>query len=113
MLASKLLEWTSLQIHKSYMPSYDTLVWYFILVLPGSSLTLACFTFVTIPYMLISIPLCLLLVAFGFFSPLVQHRLPGDEGYQNPSPMGAFITGLTLTLVCYFVEVFPRILLLI
>ena len=102
--------WTRQQLDTSFSwaPSYDILTWFFVLFLPGSSLTLAAILFTLIPYLSVSIPICLLLVLIGFFAPMNNHRLPTDAGLQNPAPMGAFITGLTITLICYFALVWPR-----
>ena len=79
----------------------------------GLSLTAAILLFVYCPYILVSIPLALLIVVFGFFGTIVNHRLPHDAQYQNPGAFGAFISGLLLTVVCYFTTVFSCILNLI
>ncbi|XP_019851548.1 PREDICTED: palmitoyltransferase AKR1-like isoform X2 [Amphimedon queenslandica] len=103
--------WTTEQLTagRSLMPSYDTLTWYFVFFLPGSALTLAAVLFTLIPYLSVSIPLALAIVIFGFFAPLNNHRLPTDSGLQNPAPMGAFLAGLTITVICYFTLVWPRL----
>ena len=110
-LAVKMANWTSSRLHKT-SKLFDLDVWffYFIMILPGSSLTVAMLTYIYIPYLLLSVPIVLVIIIVGFLGVMSNHRLPHEAGLENPGAFGAFISGLLLTLVCYFSVVFPRIL---
>ncbi len=108
-LTLKLASWTCAHMQNSY-PFYDTFLYYSMMCASGLSLTSAILLFVYCPYLLVSIPLALVIVIFGFFGTIVNHRLPHDAQYENPGAFGAFISGLLLTLICYFTTVFPCIL---
>ena len=101
--------WTSSHLRNSF-PFYDTFLYYFMMLLPGLSLTAATIMVVHFPYLFVSVPVAFVIMAFGFFGAIVNHRLPHDAEYQNPGAFGAFISGLILTVICYFTAVFPRIL---
>lgn len=108
-LRFKLASWTFAHLNKSF-PLYDMFLYYFMMVVPGLSLTTAIFMLTYFPYLLVSIPVALAIILFGFFGTIINHRLPHDAQYQNPGAFGAFLSGLLLTVICYFIEVFPRIL---
>lgn len=77
---------------------------------PGFSLAAAMLMIVHFPYLFVSVPVAMFIVVVGFFGTIVNHRLPNDAQDQNPGAFGAFLFGLSSTLVCYFTVVFPRIL---
>jgi hypothetical protein len=108
-LAIYMVSWTSKQLYKSSFISLDVLFWYFVLALPGTTLYITSVLFTYIPYLLLSVPLSLVLVIVGFFSPIFHHRIPDDLNSPNPAGMGSFISGLLLTVICYFYKVLPRI----
>ena len=110
-LAVKMANWTSSRLHKtSHLFDLDFWLFYFVMILPGSSLTAAMLTYIYIPYLLLSVPIVLVIIIVGFFGVMSNHRLPHEAGLENPGAFGAFISGLLLTLVCYFSVVFPCIL---
>ncbi len=53
--------------------------------------------------------LALLMAILGLFIPMTFHRLPHDEGWQNPTPMAGLTFGVMATTLCYFCVVFPNI----
>ncbi len=55
--------------------------------------------------------LALLCAFFGFFFPLTRHRIPHVVGWQNPTMLGGLFLGVLATVLCYFIEIFPNILL--
>lgn len=57
--------------------------------------------------------LAIVIVWAGFFLPMRQHRLPHDSGWHNPAFIGAMLTEIGHTALCYFIRILPHILLLL
>ena len=46
----------------------------------------------------------------GFVFPVRPHRIPHDAGWHNPALMGAMLTEVLHTALCYFCRILPNIL---
>ena len=46
----------------------------------------------------------------GFFFPVRPHRIPHECGWHNPAFMGAMLTEVAHTSLCYFIRILPNIL---
>ena len=83
-------------------------MWFLFLLLPGVGLCTANLVFCYI-FFPISLIAALLIVIFGFFGPMYNHRIPHDSGLPNPGGFGALLYGLLSTFVCYFAAIVPHI----
>lgn len=52
-----------------------------------------------------------LLAAAGFYFPVGPLRIPHDSRWKNPAMMGAMVTEMGHTALCYFMRILPHILL--
>lgn len=94
--------------NSSYLCWSPWINWLLPFLLPGSSLLAAMLIFCHL-YTPIGLPLALIIVYFGFFGPMAAHRINHDSNWPNPALLGAYITGVIHTLVCFLVVIYPRI----
>lgn len=46
----------------------------------------------------------------GLYLPMRLHRIPHESGWHNPAFMGAMLTEMVHTALCYFIRILPNIL---
>ena len=84
--------------------------YFFHAVIPGLSffLGMCCYAKLQSP---LGLGLTLVLLYSGFLYPMLRfHRIIHPAKWPSPSMHGAFIFGITVTIVFYFIQVLPNIL---
>ena len=106
-LARQLQSWSS---SKRMQLLGATMCYIFHALIPGVSYSLAmcCYAKLPSPW---GFGLTVALLYCGFFYPMMRfHRIVHPAKWPSPSMLGAFIFGIYITIVFYFIQVLPNIL---